>query len=137
MKSSNPDNIFRYKLKSLRESSNLTIDEFCKRYNAMFDGRLNKSTISRYENGLQEPMVSTVKKIAIFFNVDPSELLGYSSSENPKSIDNFPSSELQKLSSLLSQLNAEGREKLLDYADDLVSSGKYTKNSPVQLDQEA
>ena len=33
----------------------------------------------------------------------------------------------QKLLSLYNDLNEEGQEKLLDYADDLVSSGKYIK----------
>lgn len=31
------------------------------------------------------------------------------------------------------QLNREGREKLTDYSDDLVASGKYIKTDPDQL----
>ena len=38
---------------------------------------------------------------------------------------------------LCHQLNEEGREKVLDYLDDLVSSRKYIKNRPNELDQEA
>lgn len=38
-----------------------------------------------------------------------------------------------KLLSLYRDLNLEGQEKLLDYADDLVSSGKYIKSDPYEL----
>lgn len=37
---------------------------------------------------------------------------------------------------LYRNLNIEGREKLLDNADDLVASGKYIKNDPDQLAKE-
>ena len=30
-------------------------------------------------------------------------------------------------------LNPEGRERLCEYADDLVSSGKYTKNNQSEI----
>lgn len=35
------------------------------------------------------------------------------------------------------QLNEEGQEKVLDYTDDLVQSGKYIKSDPPQLGQKA
>ena len=38
-----------------------------------------------------------------------------------------PSPEIQALEAALAQLNEEGREKLLDYAADLVASGRYIK----------
>ena len=39
----------------------------------------------------------------------------------------------EQLITLHRKLNTEGQEKLLDYADDLVASGKYIKNNPNQL----
>lgn len=39
----------------------------------------------------------------------------------------------EQLISLHRTLNHEGQEKLLDYADDLVASGKYIKSDPAQL----
>lgn len=133
MKTSNPDSHFGRTFRQLREASGLTVEEFCKQYNARFDGRMNKSTVSRYENNLQEPMISTVKKVAIFFSVDPSDLLGYSVSASaaPSAL----SPQLQSLSDALDQLNDEGQEKLLDYASDLVASGRYIKNHSPELDQ--
>ncbi len=76
MKKSSPDKNFGVKLRELREELGLTIDEFCNQFNSAFNGRLNKSTVSRYENGIQEPMISTVKKLADFYAVDPSYFLG-------------------------------------------------------------
>lgn len=131
MKTSNPDAYFGRKLREYRESSNLTVDEFCKQFNVRFDGRMNKSTVSRYENGLQEPMISTVKKIAAFFSVDPSDFLGYQTDMHPLMLP----ADLNALSDALLQLNEEGREKLLDYAADLVASGRYIKSCPPGLDK--
>ena len=124
MKTSNPDSHFGRTFRQLREASGLTVEEFCKQYNARFDGRMNKSTVSRYENSLQEPMISTVKKVAIFFSVDPSDLLGYS--VTPSDAPAL-SPRLQALADALDRLNEEGQEKLLDYAADLVAGGRYKK----------
>lgn len=131
MKTSNPDTYFGRKLREYREAADLTVEEFCKQFNSRFDGRMNKSTVSRYENGLQEPMISTVKKIAAFFSVDPSDLLGYVPAGNSPVLP----TDLKALADALTQLNDEGREKLLDYASDLVASGRYIKSGASGLDQ--
>ena len=130
MKTSNPDTYFGRKLRSFREAADLTVEEFCRQFNIRFDGRMNKSTVSRYENGLQEPMISTVKKIAAFFDVDPSDLLGYDTEAAAA-----PSAQLKALADALALLNEEGQEKLLDYAADLVASGRYIKSHPSGLGQ--
>lgn len=39
----------------------------------------------------------------------------------------------ERLIALHHKLNSEGQEKLLDYADDLVASGKYIKSNPNKL----
>lgn len=132
MKTSNPDSHFGRTFRQLREASGLTVEEFCRQYNARFDGRMNKSTVSRYENSLQEPMISTVKKVAVFFSVDPSDLLGYSVDVPAAPV---LSPELAALSAALDQLNEEGREKLLDYAADLVAGGRYIKSGASGLGQ--
>lgn len=56
-------------LKELRKSNGYSMDRLAELYNAKFDGKLNKSTISRYENNLQEPIFTTVKNFAELFNV--------------------------------------------------------------------
>ena len=44
-------------------------------------------------------------------------------------------SDLKALSDALAELNGEGREKLLDYAADLVASGRYIKSRASGLGQ--
>lgn len=40
----------------------------------------------------------------------------------------------EKLVSMYRELNSEGQERILTYADDLVSSGKYKKGRAVRMD---
>lgn len=65
---------FGQKLKMLRKSKSYSMDKLVEIYNDRFGGRLNKSTISRYENGLQEPMFTVVKNFADIFNVSTDYL---------------------------------------------------------------
>lgn len=74
--------MFSQKLKELRKTHNLSMDEFVDKYNRKFDGKLNKSTVSRYENNLQEPMINVVKNIAAFFNVSLDYLTNESSNDD-------------------------------------------------------
>lgn len=77
------DYMFSDKLKGLRKKKGLSMEELADNYNKKFDGKLNKSTLSRYENGLQEPMINVVKNLATFFNVS----LDYLTEEHDISID--------------------------------------------------
>lgn len=61
--------MFGYKLRELRKNNNYSMDKLAELYNEKFGARLNKSTISRYENSLQEPIFTVVKNFAELFNV--------------------------------------------------------------------
>ena len=94
--------------------------------------RVSRSTIGMYEAGGREPNFETLEAIADIFNVNMDTLLGtpdcYTNSR-PDSVplpESISPSETQLLT-LHRQLNDEGQSKLLSYADDLVSSGKYIK----------
>lgn len=63
-------------LKDLRTESGYSLESLAKTYNDRFGGRLNKSTISRYENGLQEPIITVVSNFARLFDVSSDYLLG-------------------------------------------------------------
>lgn len=59
---------------------------------------------------------------------------GLSSIEKaPSDIDGDVPSRLKTLIDSYNQLNDEGQLKLVDLADDLVSSGKYIKTDPARL----
>lgn len=70
-------------LKQLRESNNYTMDRLIELYNDRFNGKMNKSTLSRYENGLQEPMYTVIVNLAKLFNVTVDYLSG--ATEEPNS----------------------------------------------------
>ena len=61
--------MFGAKLKELRKSKGYSMDNLIELYNKRFNGHLNKSTISRYENNLQIPMFTVVKNMAELFGV--------------------------------------------------------------------
>lgn len=73
--------MFSDKLKELRKSNGYSMDKLAELYNTKFDGKLNKSTISRYENNLQEPIFTTVKNFAELFNVTTDYLTDISSAK--------------------------------------------------------
>ena len=78
--------MFKEKLKELRTSNEYSMDALAELYNNKFDGKLNKSTISRYENGLQQPMYTVVRNFAALFDVS----VDYLSNDDERSIFDFP-----------------------------------------------
>lgn len=119
---------------------------------------LNKRTLSQksgipyttidgwYKKGYEGMKISTLRILASYFNTvldfwiqdditDPN----YGKSAPPKnespSVAEAAPGEKQMVT-LYRELNSEGQEKLLDYADDLVSSGKYIKSDKDKLANE-
>lgn len=77
------DSRFGERLRGLRSERGLSMEALCEQFNKTQDAiRLNKSTISRYEKGTQEPMLSTVAAIAEYFGVSPVYLMGDSDDRN-------------------------------------------------------
>ena len=72
--------MFGKRLKETRREAGLTLEELAAKYNMTFDGGLNKGTLSKYENGKQEPIVSTVANLAKILNVSVDYLMGTSDS---------------------------------------------------------
>jgi len=57
-------------LKKMRNEENLTLDELVNRLNSFAGEKaFNKGTISKWENGKEEPRLSTLKIIADFYSV--------------------------------------------------------------------
>lgn len=96
------------------------------------------ATIYRYENGDIEKMpVDFLEPLSEALNTTPVALMGWTDKDINHSLPlSSPASITSKEEELLAlhrQLNEEGQEKLLSYADDLVSSGKYIKSDPLGL----
>ena len=85
---------------------------------------VGKSFVSDIARG-QTPNVAAVADLAAYLGVSASDLIGDAA---------FPA-ELQPLSAAWAELNEEGRERLVQYAEDLVASGRYIKSDPARLDQ--
>lgn len=83
---------FGRRLRILRIERGLSMDAFCDKYNAASKQRLSKSTVSRWENNIQEPLVSTVAAVASFFGVSPLWLLGESEDRNCSAAGNIQNS---------------------------------------------
>ena len=58
------------RLKELRQKNNLTLEKLGQKVN------IPKNTLSRYESGKREPKIETWKKLADYFNVSTSYLMG-------------------------------------------------------------
>lgn len=68
--------MFKDRLKELREQNGYSMDKLVELYNKTFNAKMNKSTLSRYENGLQEPMYTVVVNLSKLFNVSLEYLSG-------------------------------------------------------------
>ncbi len=88
------------------------------------------TTIQKWESGVSEPSVSTLKIIANIFGVSMDQMINEDLSDLSQ-----PSSSMQlteqeeRLVGICRSLNEEGRERLVEYGDDLVASGKYIKRT--------
>ena len=80
-------------------------------------------TISRYERGVNSINSGALLKLCAAYGLTVSELIG-GTDKKTDSAEELTTAELELIDSFR-ELNDEGREKLLSYADDLVESGKY------------
>lgn len=122
-----PDTRFGQRLKMLRIEQQLTGAELCDRFNKRYDAKLNASTISRYENATQEPMLNTVALLADFFGVSPVYLMGQSDDRHASlsvMSDTTPqktelSDEEAEIIRIFRKLNTRHRHELLQLAFEL------------------
>lgn len=113
------------KIKQLRESLDMTQEDLGKLLG------VKKAAINKYETGTVVNLKrSTIENLCNIFNVTPQYLLSDSDLSQPSS----SASELElteqeeRLLGICRSLNEEGRDRLVEYGDDLVASGKYIKS---------
>lgn len=104
-------------LKQLRTKYNLTQMEFGK-----IAGVTDKA-VSSWEKGNSEPRMGALQRIANRFGINVIDII---SDENTSSISQ-PNEVL--LMNLYRQLNGEGQQRVIDYTEDLVSSGRYSEKN--------
>lgn len=105
--------------------------KFCAAHNvkptvACTEAGVGKNFVTNMKRG-QTPSVASVADLAAYLGVSASDLIG----------DAKTPAELAPLAAAWAELNEEGRERLVVYAEDLVSSGRYIKKAaPDLMDQE-
>lgn len=98
------------KLKKLRTDRNMSQVELAQLMNT------TKQTIFKYEHDLIGNIpLDRIEDYARIFHVTPASIVGWEEDKQSVLLD------------LWNRLNDEGKDKLLDYADDLVQSKKYTE----------
>lgn len=109
------------RVRTAREAARLTQEDLGKLCGT------TKQTIYKYEIGkVTNIPLDRIEAISSALGVTPAYLAGWD--ESPAVPDNHPSSPslpIQRITQALPRLNDEGQAKLADYADDLVSSGRY------------
>jgi transcriptional regulator with XRE-family HTH domain len=91
---------------------------------------VTKGAVGNYETDANSPKASIMYKVFTALQCDANYL--YQDEMKEPESKMLPVEE-RSLLKLFRQLNDEGQEKLTDYADDLVQSGKYIKSSEIQL----
>lgn len=85
---------------------------------------VGKNFVSELKRG-KTPSVAAVADLAAWLGVSSSDLIG----------DAAMPADLAPLAAAWAELNEEGRERLVQYAEDLTSSGRYKKHDPSEMDQ--
>lgn len=110
-------------LRRLRESNNYSMDKLIELYNDKFNGKMNKSTLSRYENELQEPMYTVIVNLAKLFNVSVDYLSG--ATEESNSQIGIPYNPIIHKIPILGRVSAG----LPLYADENIEGYTYTEHN--------
>lgn len=110
-------------LRQLREGNNYSMDKLVELYNDKFNGKMNKSTLSRYENELQEPMYTVIVNLAKLFNVSVDYLSG--ATEEPNSQIGTPYNPIIHKIPILGRIAAG----LPLYAEEHIEGYTYTEHN--------
>ena len=121
-------NEFARRLKEARKEAHLTQDELANRLN------VSKSTISMWENGNRIPSINITILLSRVLNKPPSFFTGDSvridkdGSATPGIAYVFHNDDNDIMIEAYNSLNDEGFRRLMEYAKDLMSSGRYRKD---------
>lgn len=116
------------RMKLMRKNQKMTLQELADLM------KLARTTVNKYESGeLPKIDIDTIERLAHFLNCDLAYLIGLQGT--PHVVAGELDKDEQLLVDTYRNLNEQGQYKLLDLADDLVSSKKYQKSDKSQLDK--
>lgn len=119
---------FSSNLRYLRRKNGLSQDELANKL-----GYKSFTTIQKWESGVSEPSVSTLKIIADIFSVSMDQMINddLSAFSQPSSTSSLPEQEAMLLLAFR-RLNSDGKSKVIEYTKDLSKIEKYQDSSPVK-----
>lgn len=106
-------------LKELRREKKLSMDELSEKLNKMYNLKITKSMISRWEGGLASPNNTYLSAYAKFFNIDLNYLVGLTDIKRPLNFINPELENLNKRETL--QLQELMRQNTMFFNDETVS----------------
>ena len=118
----------------LRKESGMSLDELSEK------SGVPRGTLSKITSGITKaPSLETMRQLVYAMGytlsvLDEKESSPISSADNTGALTK---QELSRLSDAMSQLNEEGREKVVEYAEDLAAGGRYKKISQDAMVKEA
>lgn len=113
-------------LKDRRKELNYTLLDIAKKVG------VSEATVQRWESGnIKNLRYEKIIALANILEISPSHLMGWDDECETKELHNDPS----KIDSLMEQLNDEGQEKVVEYAEGLIALGKYKKHGQFELGQ--
>lgn len=115
-------------LKQLRLNSSLTQEELATRLNKIYEIKLNKGMISKWEANKSEPSMKYIRVFSKFFNVTLDYLLGLEENNIKTNLYNISEAEEQHIEDLR-KLNDIGKKKVITYTKDLIEMPKYIKET--------
>lgn len=122
-KQSDENAIISKRLMLVRKNAHKTREELAHELN------MSVNTLRNYENGSRSPSFMFVMLIAVRFGVSVDYIMGMTDNVNGN-VPEFASDKLteseKKLLKRFRSLNQDGKNRLLEYEDDLFSCGKYS-----------
>lgn len=109
--------------KQLIQNSGLSVYKISK------DTGISESLMSQWKSGRQLPKYDSLIVLANYFNVSGDYLLGRTSTQEAHLKKTEISLQKQQLMKNYENLSIEGKDKLVEYSDDLVASNRYQKSN--------
>lgn len=111
------------RIKERRKELGLSVDDVAIKLNK------NRATIYRYEsNDIEKLPVDILEPLAKVLNTTPAYLMGWNEIEETLECNTLSKNEIELLNKY-NKLNDLGKNRLLDYSNDLISTPKYLKES--------
>ena len=123
----------QFQIKEARERAGLSQKELAEKIGVA------PNTFHGYESGKHDPKSNLLADIARVCGVSVDFLLGIekenTSTQSKNDVGVLTKEELTRISNAMEQLNEEGRERVVEYAEDLAAGGRFKKPCSAELVQ--